>query len=244
MTGLTTKESNTPSPLNSGTQADMALRSLNPRSGQPARRRCGPSNTWPATSWSICTSGELPEPYFKMLSLCFVSVLSSYFGLPGCFPDPNLSLKLLGLLNYLHLLILTIIRVNHYNWKTWQTASLGGKWCEQMTKQAVHRRWCGSAVEELESPGRRPTLAACRHARVTGGRLVKENHGGTQDGRKCAGEKTPPQLSSVSAPSGYCMSHPPRAKQRAQRARTEQQQRKIPFLLSRVVQPFGKTVMK
>lgn len=40
MTGLMTKESNILLPSNSGIKADMALSSLNPRFGQPVKKRC------------------------------------------------------------------------------------------------------------------------------------------------------------------------------------------------------------
>uniref|UniRef100_A0A2K6PHJ3 Carboxypeptidase B n=1 Tax=Rhinopithecus roxellana TaxID=61622 RepID=A0A2K6PHJ3_RHIRO len=57
-TGLMTKESDMPSPLNSEIQADMALSFQNPRSRLPARRRCWQSSTLPAMSWNTCTSRE------------------------------------------------------------------------------------------------------------------------------------------------------------------------------------------
>lgn len=58
MTGLMTKESNIPSPLNSGIKADMVLSSLNPRSRQPVRKQCWRSNMLLTMSWDICTSLE------------------------------------------------------------------------------------------------------------------------------------------------------------------------------------------
>lgn len=85
MTGLMTKESNIPSPLNCGIKADMALPFLNPRSGQPARRPCWRSSTSPATSWSICTSRASESLSLKRSAF---PVLSSNFCLPGCFQIP------------------------------------------------------------------------------------------------------------------------------------------------------------
>lgn len=96
-TGLMTKESNIPSPLNCGIKADTALPFLNPRFGQPAKRQCWRSSTLPTTSWSIHTS-QTSENLSPKCSL-FLFYPEFSFLLAWIFPDPNSSFKLLGLLN-------------------------------------------------------------------------------------------------------------------------------------------------
>lgn len=111
-TGPMTKVSNIPSPLSSGTQADMALHFLNPRSKPPVRKHWWQSITSPATSWTICTSGGCHKTCFKMLTVHLFPILNF---LLRRFADSNLLFKLSGSVSYVDLLILIIIKSNHSN---------------------------------------------------------------------------------------------------------------------------------